>query len=93
MRLSKEIIKHMADAVVANLESKSMAKLLKSRDAVSKGVEGLITEDLLAEDRLDEEVKKILASHESEISKGQMDYRKVFELTKQKLAKERGIVL
>ena len=93
MRLSKDIVKHIADAVVANLESKSMAKLLKPRDAVFERVEGLITEDLLAEDRLDEEVEKILASHESEISSGQMDYRRVFELTKQKLAKERGIVL
>ncbi len=93
MRLSKEMVKHIADAVVANLESKGMAKLLKSRDTLSGHVAELITADLAAEDRLDEEVKKILASYESEIADGRMDYRKVFELTKQKLAKERGIVL
>jgi hypothetical protein len=38
-------------------------------------------------------VEKLLASHEAEIARENMDYRKVFELTKQKLAKERGIVL
>jgi hypothetical protein len=48
---------------------------------------------MLAEDKLNDEVKKLLAAHEDEIAKGHMDYRKVFDLTKQKLAKERGIVL
>ncbi len=93
MRLSKEMVKHIAGAVAANLESKGMAKLLKPMDVLSGRVSELITADLAAEDRLDEEVKKILASYESEIAAGRMDYRKVFELTKQKLAKERGIVL
>ena len=93
MRLSKELVKHIADAIAMNLESKGLAGYDVSKDAISSKIAETITADLTAEDKLNEEVKKLLAVHEAEISKGQMDYRKVFELTKQKLAKERGIVL
>ena len=93
MRISKEIIKHIADAIAANLEAKSLAKYDVPKDIISAKIAEVITADMVAEDKLNEEVKKLLAVHEAEISKGQMDYRKVFELTKQKLAKERGIVL
>jgi hypothetical protein len=87
------MVKHIADAIATNLKSKSLADYDVSNDAVSTKIAETITADMIAEDKLNEEVKKLLAAHEAEISKGQMDYRKVFELTKQKLAKERGIVL
>jgi len=93
VRLPKEMIKHIADAITTNLKSKGLADYDVSNDAVSAKIAETITADMVAEDKLNEEVKKLLAAHEAEISKGQMDYRKVFELTKQKLAKERGIVL
>ncbi|HET6364880.1 MAG TPA: DUF507 family protein [Nitrospirota bacterium] len=93
MRLPKEMVKHIADAIATNLKSKGLADYDVSNDAVSTKIAETITADMIAEDKLNEEVKKLLAAHEAEISKGQMDYRKVFELTKQKLAKERGIVL
>lgn len=93
MRLPKEMIKHISDAITANLEHKGLVAYAIARDILSAKIAETITADMLAEDKLNEEVKKLLAAHEAEISKGQMDYRKVFELTKQKLAKERGLVL
>jgi len=93
MRISKEMIKHIADAIALNLEAKSLAKYDVPKDAISSKIAEVITADMMAEDKLNEDVKKLLTVHEAEIFKGQMDYRKVFELTKQKLAKERGIVL
>ena len=93
MRLSKEMIKHIADAIAVNLEAKSLAKYEVQKDRISAKITEVITADMMAEDKLNEDVKKLLAVHEDEISRGHMDYRKVFELTKQKLAKERGMVL
>ncbi len=93
MRLSRETVKQIADAVVSSLEARGLAKSLVPRDAVSARAVELITADLTAEDSLDEEVKKLLASHEAEIAKGGMDYRKLFELTKRKLADDREMVL
>ncbi len=93
MRLSKEMIKHISDAIAVNLESKGMVEYDGPRDAIAAKINDIITANMLEEDKLNKDVEKILSAHEAEIAKGQMDYRKVFELTKQKLAKDRGIVL
>ncbi len=93
MRLSRELINHIARAIAANLERKGMTRYEVPANAVSEKIAAVIAENMLAEDRLNAEVGKILSAHEAEIARGQMDYRKVFELTKQKLAKERGMVL
>jgi hypothetical protein len=93
MRLPKEMIKHISDAIAANLEHKGLVAYSIGKDLISAKIVEIITTDMLSEDKLNDEVTKLLAAHEAEISRGQMDYRKVFELTKQKLAKERGIVL
>ncbi len=93
MRLPKELITHIADAIAANLEKKSMAKYEVATSVIAEKINAVITADMQAEDKLNKDVENILSAHEAEIKKGQMDYRKVFELTKQKLAKERGMVL
>ncbi len=93
MRLSRELINHIARAIASNLERKGMTRYDVPTKAVSEKIAAVIADNMLAEDRLNAEVEKILSAHEAEIVKGQMDYRKVFELTKQRLAKERGMVL
>ncbi len=93
MRLSQEMIQHIAASIAANLEKKGMVKFDVPKNAISLKIAAVLTGNMLAEDKLNAEVEKILSAHEAEIARGQMDYRKVFELTKQRLAKERGIVL
>lgn len=93
MRLSRELIRYIAYAIAANLETKGLVAYNGPKSAVADKIAGVITKNMLEEDGLNKDVEKILAAHEAEIAKGHMDYRKVFELTKQKLAKERGFVL
>ena len=93
MRLSKELIQHIATALANNLESKEMVKYETTKTAIVQKINDMITANMLEEDKLNKDVEKMLAAHEAEISRGNMDYRKVFELTKQKLAKDRGFVL
>lgn len=93
MRLSKEMIKHLADAIAANLESKGIVEYEVPKEAIAVKIVEVITENMLEEERLNKDVEKLLTAHEAEIARENMDYRKVFELTKQKLAKERGMVL
>jgi len=93
MRLPKEMIKHIADAIAANLESKGLAEYEAPKSSIVAKIVEVITADMIAEDNLNRDVEKLLAAHEAEIAQGQMDYRKVFEMTKQKLAKDRGIIL
>jgi hypothetical protein len=93
MRLPREMIKHIADAIAANLESKNLVEYEVPKSKIAEQIAEVITADMLAEDKLNKDVEKLLAPHEAEMSREQMDYRKMFDLTKQKLAKERGIVL
>lgn len=93
MRLSKELIRQIAEAIASNIESKGVATLGVPKHALAQRIGDIIIGNMQAEDRLNEDVRKLLGSHEDEISKGGMDYRKLFELTKQKLAKERKMVL
>jgi hypothetical protein len=93
MRLPKEMIKHIADAIATNLENKGLAEYEAPKSSIVAKIAEVITADMVAEDSLNRDVEKLLSAHEAEIAQGQMDYRKVFEMTKQKLAKDRGIVL
>ena len=93
MRLSKELIKHIADAIAANLEAKGLAEYEVSKDVIAALIADVIFANMQDEDKLSKDVEKLLVAHEAEIAKENMDYRKVFELTKQKLAKDRGFVL
>ncbi len=93
MRLPKEMIKHIADAIAENLESKGLVEYEAPKVTIAEKIAEVITADMLAEEKLNKDVEKILSAHEAEIAREQMDYRKVFDMTKQKLARERGIVL
>jgi hypothetical protein len=93
MRLSKELIKLISDTIADNLESKGLVDYEVPKSAIAQRINEVITANMLEEDKLNKDVEKMLAAHEAEIAKGNMDYRKVFELTKHKLAKDRGIVL
>ena len=93
MRLTKDLIQYLSTDIAANLESKGVVKYDVSKEVIASKIADVITADMMAEEKLNKDVEKLLSAHEDEIARGQMDYRKVFELTKQKLAKDRGIVL
>ena len=93
MRLTKDLIQYLSTTIAANLESKGVVKYDVSKEVIASKIADVITADMMAEEKLNKDVEKLLSAHEAEIARGQMDYRKVFELTKQKLAKDRGIVL
>ena len=93
MRLTKDLIQYLSTTIAANLESKGVVKYDVSKEVIASKIADVITADMMAEEKLNKDVEKLLSAHEDEIARGQMDYRKVFELTKQKLAKDRGIVL
>ena len=58
-----------------------------------ENVTGAITRDLMVEDDLNREVDDILRAHQSELQQESVDYRRMFQLIKHKLAKERGLIL
>jgi len=93
MRIPKTWVPILAKKIIANAASKNLLRPLVPAEKLLSETEELLLEELTAEDRLNEEVREILKGHASHIEKSRLDYRRLFDLTKQRLVKERGIVL
>jgi len=93
MRLAKERVHHMADSVVARLQELNFLEVTGDRKALREALEHTMTEELMVEDRLNAEVRRMMQPYERQIEQGQVDYQKMFTMIKQKLVRERGIIL
>jgi hypothetical protein len=93
MRIPKTWVPIMAKKIVENILSKELVKPTVPNERLLLETEEILLHELTVEDRLNEEVREILKKHSSEIEQGRIDYRKLFELTKHKLVKERNLVL
>ncbi len=93
MRIRKGWVPVLAKEIMENLLKKEYIELKASREQVITMLEDLMLDELMVEDRLNREVREILKKYDSEIEKGRLDYRRLFDLTKQKLVRERNIIL
>ena len=93
MRVPKSWVPILAKRISENLTLREAVKITVTMDKFIEKTEEIIMEELAVEDRLNEEVRELLKKHASDIERGRMDYRKLFELTKQKLVRERNLVL
>jgi uncharacterized protein len=93
MRVPKTWVPLLTKKIIDNLISKNLVRPVISAEKLLLAAEELIFTELTVEDRLNDEVREILKSHASEIEKGRMDYRTLFDLTKRKIVKDRNIVL
>ncbi len=93
MRVRREMIQYLAQAVVHDLSDKRCIQILAEREKVEELVREVITEDLQVEDRLNDEVKALLRAFSDEFNRGQADYHKMFTMVKRRLVQERGLIL
>lgn len=93
MRIPKTWVPLLAKKIIDNILSKNLATTAIPREKLISEAEEILMKELTIEDRLNEEVRELLKTHAAEIEKGRLDYRRLFELTKQKLVRERNLVL
>jgi len=93
MRLAKERIHHMADSLIGRLHAQGFIEVTGDKKVMRASLEQTITEELAVEDRLNAEIRQLMKRYEREIEQGQVDYQKMFTMIKQKLVRERGIIL
>lgn len=93
MRLSKERVRHMAESLAGRLQEGGHIVLIGERKEFVEALDQAIAHELSAEDRVNAEVRQLLKAYEHQIEQGQVDYQKMFQLVKQKLVRERGIIL
>ncbi len=93
MRIPKSWVPGLAKRIADNLVKKELVESQVPVEALVSEMEKLLLEEFMVEDRLNEEVRQILKKFEPEIEKGRLDYRRLFDMTKQKLVKERNIII
>ena len=93
MRLKKEFVEKISKKTIDSLINKDLIVWEGSRDKLESIVTAIIIDDLMVEDHLNEEVKQLLDSRTEEYERSMMDYGRVFQLVKSKLARERGLIL
>jgi hypothetical protein len=93
MRIPKTWVPILSKKIVDNIVTKGLVKPTVPEEKLLSETSEIVLEELTVEDRLNEEVRELLKGHASEIEKGRLDYRRLFELTKQKLVKERNLIL
>ncbi len=93
MRIPKTWVPLIAKKIIDDLISKELITHEISPAELVSEAERIIMDELMIEDRVNDEVREILKKFTGEIEKGKLDYRKMFELTKKKIVQERGLIL
>ncbi|MBX3235268.1 MAG: DUF507 family protein [Nitrospiraceae bacterium] len=93
MRLAKERVHHMAESLIARLQALDFLEVTGDRKALREALEHTMTEELSLEDRLNAEIRQMMKQYERQIEEGQVDYQKMFTMIKQKLVRDRGLII
>ena len=93
MRLSNEKIEQLAAALIDKLAEVDGVLFQGSDSALRLAAQEIITDELMAEERLDAEVHKLLQAYKYEITMGRLSYDDLFKKTRQRLIRERSIIL
>ncbi len=93
MRIPKGSLPILSKEIVKNLLAKEQIELKASEEEVTKLVEELMLDELMVEDRLNDEIRDMLKKFDAEIEKGNLDYRRLFDMTKHKIIRERNIII
>tara|TARA_B100000929_G_scaffold131857_1_gene104484 strand:+ start:35 stop:316 length:282 start_codon:yes stop_codon:yes gene_type:complete len=92
MRLKKKFVEKISKKIIDSLIRKDLIIWEDSRDKLESIINDIIIDDLMVEDHLNDEVKQLLDSRTEEYERSMMDYGRVFQLVKSKLARERGLI-
>ena len=92
MRLKTKFIEKISKKIIDSLIRKDLIIWEGSRDKLESIINNIIIDDLMVEDHLNDEVKQLLDSRTEEYERSMMDYGRVFQLVKSKLARERGLI-
>jgi hypothetical protein len=95
MRLKQEQIKHVAEKICGDLLAEGLIVPRRDRSAVAEGIAGAIAHDISREQTLERDAERMLDETIAAMGRGgaDIDRRKMLRMIKEKLAKDRKIVL
>ncbi len=92
MLLQRDFVGYMAKEVVKRLVEGQMVET-KAVEAVTQRLRQGMAEELSIEDRLNEEVREILARYSDEMQRTGVSYQEMYKKVKGQLARERKLIL
>jgi hypothetical protein len=92
MLLSRDFVGYMAKEVVKRLVAGNMIET-KNPEAVTQAVRQAMADEVTIEDRLNEEVREILARYSDEMRNTGVSYQEMYKKVKGQLARERKLIL
>jgi hypothetical protein len=92
MLLSRDYVSYMAKEVVKRLVAAKMIET-KSVEKLTTQVRQVMADEINVEDRINEEVREILAKYSDEMKRTGVSYQEMFKKVKGQLARERKLIL
>ena len=93
MKVREEQVHHICRTILSRWKEKGMIRPKAPLDILLAKMIGEITKDIQREEALDREVEALMEKHSRELSQSQANAHLMFQKIKDRLAKERGIVL
>lgn len=92
MLLSRDYVGYMAKEVVKRLVAAKMIEV-KNADTTTQQVRQVMAEEVTIEDRVNEEVREILAKYSEEMRTSGVSYQEMFKKVKAQIARDRKLIL
>jgi hypothetical protein len=92
MLLSRDFVGYMAKEVVKRLAAQKMIEV-KNVENLTQQVRQVMADEVTVEDRVNEEVREILAKYSDEMKRTGVSYQEMFKKVKGQLARERKLIL
>jgi hypothetical protein len=92
MLLSRDYVGYMAKEVVKRLMAGKMIET-KNAENLTTQVRQVMAEEIGVEERLNEEVREILARYSEEMRRTGVSYQEMYKKVKGQLARERKLIL
>jgi len=92
MRYQREYVAYMAKQVLKRLAASGLVQF-DQPDYVTEVMTQVMLDELSVEDRLNEDVRKILEQHGEEMKQVGASYEEMFKKVKKQLVRERKVVL
>ena len=92
MLLSRDFVGYMAKEVVKRLAAQKMIEV-KNVESLTQQVRQVMADEVTVEDRVNEEVREILAKYSDEMKRTGVSYQEMIKKVKGQLARERKLIL
>jgi hypothetical protein len=92
MLLSRDFVGYMAKELVKRLVAGKMIET-KNIENLTQQVRQVMAEEVTIEDRINEEVREILAKYSDEMRRTGVSYQEMYKKVKGQLARERKLIL